>query len=113
MMVTGDHPNTAIAIARMVGIAKSGLVIHVAKDEDLAGIPTGNGEIVGQVVAVKGIAVPQLTKTSWDKILQHREVVFARTSPEHKLQIVRECQNRQHIVAVTGEQHHRHLAPVL
>jgi len=39
----------------------------------------------------------------WDKILDHEEVVFARTSPQQKLQIVENLQRRGEVVAVTGE----------
>ncbi len=39
----------------------------------------------------------------WNWVLLHQELIFARTSPEHKLRIVMECQRRGEIVAVTGD----------
>ena len=39
----------------------------------------------------------------WNWVLSHRELIFARTSPEQKLRIVMECQRRGEIVAVTGD----------
>ena len=44
-----------------------------------------------------------LTNLAWDFIFAHDELVFARTTPEQKLQIVRACRERGHRVGVTGE----------
>ena len=45
-----------------------------------------------------------MTSEQLDEILKfHDEIVFARTSPQQKLQIVEGCQNRGEIVAVTGD----------
>ena len=42
-------------------------------------------------------------KEVWDDILDLTQIVFARTSPQRKLLIVENCQQRGHIVAVTGD----------
>jgi len=39
----------------------------------------------------------------WDDILDHGQIVFARTSPQQKLIIVEQCKRRKEIVAVTGD----------
>ena len=43
------------------------------------------------------------TPLSWDYIFRHSEVIFSRTTPDHKLLIVKECQKRGFLVGVTGD----------
>ena len=77
-MITGDHRNTAVAIARQIGILKHG------------------GEVI------TGDELDQLNeKELFSKI--EKLYVFARVSPEHKLRIVRCLKARGHIVAMTGD----------
>jgi sodium/potassium-transporting ATPase subunit alpha len=52
---------------------------------------------------VHGESIPDMTPRQWDELLKKRNIVFARTTPEHKLMIVEECQKRGEIVAVTGD----------
>jgi Ca2+-transporting ATPase len=78
VMITGDHPLTALRIAKDLGIT------------------TENGKILtGQ----------ELAKMSTDDLENIVEdvAVFARVSPEHKLKIVEALQKRGHIVAMTGD----------
>ncbi len=77
VMITGDHPQTARAIASSVGIDTS------------AGVLTG-ADISG--MSDKGLE-KSITKIS----------VFARATPEHKLRIVRLLKKLGEIVAVTGD----------
>jgi hypothetical protein len=43
------------------------------------------------------------TEEEWDEILTKPEIVFARTSPQQKLQIVENLQRLGEVVAVTGD----------
>ncbi len=54
-------------------------------------------------VVIHGKQIPALQTSDWDRILAKPEVVFARTTPEQKLQIVTQLQRLGHIVAVTGD----------
>jgi Ca2+-transporting ATPase len=78
VMITGDHPITAIAIAKQLGIYK-GL------DKVVAGY--------------------ELERMSDEELIDIVEDVsiFARVTPEHKLRIVKAFQKRGHIVAMTGD----------
>ncbi|XP_066463270.1 potassium-transporting ATPase alpha chain 2-like [Eleutherodactylus coqui] len=104
IMVTGDHPITAKAIARSVGIISStGETV-----EDIAsrlGIPV---ERVNPrdacAIVVNGSEIIDMDSDELDDILRyHTEIVFARTSPQQKLLIVEGCQRLGAIVAVTGD----------
>jgi magnesium-transporting ATPase (P-type) len=77
-MVTGDHPLTAGAIARQVG-----LVGHHA-------------------VVLTGAQLPA-DDAALGALLDRDEVVVARVTPEDKLRIARGLQSRGHVVAMTGD----------
>ncbi|XP_047659016.1 sodium/potassium-transporting ATPase subunit alpha-1 isoform X3 [Tachysurus fulvidraco] len=104
IMVTGDHPITAKAIAKGVGI--------ISEDnetvEDIAArlnIPVGDvNPREAKACVVHGAELKQMTPEQLDDILKyHTEIVFARTSPQQKLIIVEGCQRQGAIVAVTGD----------
>jgi P-type Ca2+ transporter type 2C len=77
VMITGDHPLTAIEIARQLGITENGRA--------LAGV--------------------EIEKLSFDELknVVNEVSVFARVAPEHKLKIVQALQEQGHIVAMTGD----------
>ncbi|KAA1124240.1 hypothetical protein PGTUg99_014896 [Puccinia graminis f. sp. tritici] len=101
VMVTGDHPLTAEAIARKIN-----LVIGHTKES----LAKATGRQVEEIhedevdaVVVHGDAIDSLQGWEWDTILNKTEIVFARTSPKHKLEIVKRAQALGHIVGVTGD----------
>ncbi|KAJ1967194.1 hypothetical protein IWQ62_002006 [Dispira parvispora] len=52
---------------------------------------------------LSGSELSTLTNSQWDKVTQYREIVFARTSPEQKLDIVTKFQASGAVVGVTGD----------
>ncbi|XP_054477556.1 sodium/potassium-transporting ATPase subunit alpha-3b isoform X2 [Anoplopoma fimbria] len=104
IMVTGDHPITAKAIAKGVGIISEG-------NETVEDIAARLNIPVSQVnprdakaCVIHGTDLKDLSQDQMDDILRnHTEIVFARTSPQQKLIIVEGCQRLGAIVAVTGD----------
>jgi Ca2+-transporting ATPase len=78
VMITGDHPATAEAIARELTIFEPGT--RIVTGADLRAM--GDAEFDALVEEVR---------------------VFARVDPEHKLRIIRALQRKGHIVAMTGD----------
>merc|ERR1711910_14821 len=104
IMVTGDHPITAKAIARSVGIISDGQETV----EDIAARKNVPVEEVNpreaRAAVIHGGEIKDLSEKALDEVLMyHSEIVFARTSPQQKLIIVEGCQRMGAIVAVTGD----------
>ncbi|PIO27201.1 hypothetical protein AB205_0026880, partial [Aquarana catesbeiana] len=104
IMVTGDHPITAKAIAKGVGIISEGNETV----EDIAArlnIPVNQvNPREAKACVVHGSDLKDFTSEQLDDLLKnHTEIVFARTSPQQKLIIVEGCQRQGAIVAVTGD----------
>lgn len=95
-MVTGDHPVTAHAIAKSLNLITGKTAAEHVED----------GEAVPDVchsLVVHGTEMEKFGKADWERVFSHKEVVFARTLPQQKQDIVRELNARGHIVAMTGD----------
>ena len=77
-MVTGDHPQTASALAREIGLAQNPL-------------------------AVTGDKLRRMSDTDLQLLLDEPELLFARTGADQKMRIVQALQRKGEIVAVTGD----------
>jgi len=104
IMVTGDHPITAKAIAKSVGIISEG---NETVDDIAARLGCNVKDVNprdANAAVVNGGELKDLGNDELDDILlYHKEIVFARTSPQQKLIIVEGCQRMGAIVAVTGD----------
>ncbi len=78
IMITGDHPETASALAREIGLAQN-------------------------PVAVTGDRLRHMSEADLQILLDEPEVLFARTGADQKMRIVQALQRKGEIVAVTGD----------
>ena len=114
IMVTGDQPVTAAAIAKKVNIITSGSKVNVdmveqGMDEEEAmekcdAIVIHGDELARRHAAQENLEDEDPEKDRFiQKWIAKDEVVFARTTPSQKLLIVDACQKSGHVVAVTGD----------
>ncbi|KAK9234683.1 hypothetical protein V1525DRAFT_349758 [Lipomyces kononenkoae] len=104
-MVTGDFMLTAETIARQCRIISNPteLVDNVSaiRHDPVAEKPKYEGQISS--IVINGPELTTLTESQWDRLCKYDEIVFARTTPEQKLRIVKEFQARDNIVGMTGD----------
>jgi calcium-translocating P-type ATPase len=80
VVITGDHPLTAAAVARRIGIAR------------------------GEPAVVTEEELDRMSEGELDALLREgRELIFARATPEAKLRIADALRAEGHVVAMTGD----------
>jgi sodium/potassium-transporting ATPase subunit alpha len=99
-MVTGDFKLTAHAIATECGIitVPADAVESVSSLSILETPDVITGPTTCRAIALSGEELKGLDEDQWDKLCKYDEIVFARTTPEQKLKIVKELQARGEIV---------------
>ena len=78
VMITGDYPNTARAIAEKIGLLRPGHKV------------------------ITGAHLETLSHEGWVQVVEEADV-FARVSPHHKLRLVEALQENGEVVAMTGD----------
>jgi len=76
VMITGDHPDTAQAVARQLGISATRVIT--------------------------GAELSHMDNTELSRVAEEVSV-FARVAPEHKKDIAEALRNNDHVVAMTGD----------
>ncbi len=80
IMVTGDHPRTALAIARQIGLVRS-----------------------EPPVAVTGAELRRMSEAQLQLALDAPEILFARVTADQKMRVVEALKRKAHVVAATGD----------
>lgn len=104
IMVTGDHPISAKASAKGMGIISEGT--ETAEDRaarlQIPITEVQRGE--AKAIVVHGADLSDMTFVQLDEIINnYDEIIFARTTPHQKLLVVEACQRQGKIVAATGD----------
>jgi sodium/potassium-transporting ATPase subunit alpha len=106
IMVTGDQPPTAAAIARQVNIISSKTVDEYIEE----GFSKEDAYEKAKAIVIHGDMIVKAYEEGEEegeqKLMQwvsKSQCVFARTTPAQKLKIVRACQRAGNIVGVTGD----------
>ncbi len=80
IMVTGDYPHTAVAIAREIGLVRT-----------------------ASPVVVQGQALRRMSQAELQIALDNEEILFTRVTAEQKMLVVEGLKGKGHVVAVTGD----------
>ncbi|EGG04214.1 uncharacterized protein MELLADRAFT_37617, partial [Melampsora larici-populina 98AG31] len=107
LVVTGDLAQTAKFVSKSVGA----LTVEPVGLKDLkADIPI---ELVApykpkpasqlRAICLTGTELREMNESQWKQCIEFDEIIFSRTTPQQKLEIVRRFQDNGHVCAVTGD----------
>lgn len=105
--MTGDFALTALAIAQDAGI----ISVAASAVHNVSALPRVEGVSADGIskpqqprssILISGPEMQSLNECQWKALTEYDEIVFARTTPEQKLRIVREFQANG-VVAMTGD----------
>ncbi|KAF9924165.1 hypothetical protein BGZ67_009469 [Mortierella alpina] len=119
LMVTGDFGSTAAAVAKQIELfssrcepdtfcdiinpSRKGNEAHSYPSSDLLECRQGRPRFRGGTsLILSGTNLTKMSPAEWDLVCAYKEIVCFRASPEQKLQIVGEFQQREGVVAVIG-----------
>lgn len=115
-MVTGDFKLTAQAIAIECGIISNPAsmvhdISYLSANNSIyqkSNYSTDNEKAhefppPNRSISLSGPELITLNDNQWNQLCEYDEIVFARTTPEQKLRIVKEFQKRENIVGMTGD----------
>ncbi|KAI0244812.1 hypothetical protein L0F63_001869 [Massospora cicadina] len=91
IMAIGRKINLMVSDTKELVAKRTGRPIHTIEEHEF------------RAVVIHGERIDDLSDRDWDNIFEKDEIIFARTSPAHKLEIVKRAQSLGHIVGVTGD----------
>ena len=107
MMVTGDFKLTAQAIARQCGIISvldnrvdSVTALPRSLDSSKESLSSAGHR---EAIVISGPELLTLNECQWTVLTSYQSIVFARTTPDQKLRIVKEFKARGNVVGMTGD----------
>jgi magnesium-transporting ATPase (P-type) len=94
---------TALAISRQCGIITANVVHESSSLQRFASSKNASASPRDAALLLTGADLMSLNDYQWDQVCEYPEIVFSRTTPDQKLRIVREFQNRRQVVGMTGD----------
>ena len=94
VMITGDNPETAKAVAKKIGLFEINEKLEKINDAKLRRI-VKDGIITGNELS-------RLSEKEFERVVEEI-IIYARIVPEQKLRIVKALKKKGHIVAMTGD----------
>ena len=121
-MITGDFELTGLEIAKQVHIVTKPIdkyndLLNYVENEDnysidendeIEYLKIGKGKndkvtVINRALSLTGNEIDLLTEMEWKNVIRYAELVCTRTTPEHKLLIIKQFQKYGSIIGMTGD----------